>query len=250
MHTHESAYFCLLLAGTYREQVGAKERIFRPFSFTFCPPAFQHRDEIGQHGGRFFTIQLDSQWLQSIKELGEQAATTPSEIQDTRAFSPLLHLHREFCRARDAGHAIDSLAVESQTAELIGYALGVRVPTERSRPPWLALVLEYLHAHYAEIVRVGTLAACAGVHPIYLARVFRRVHHCSMADYLTVIRVRHACALLGVGEMTLAQIAMMTGFADQSHFTRAFTATVGWPPGAFRRTVFNQGRDIPTWMSS
>ena len=237
-HTHESAYFCLVLAGSYREQFGTKERYYHPFSFGFCPAAFQHRDEIGHHGGRFFTIELDAQWMKSLEELDARAGATPTPVQDTRAFGPVLQLHGEFCRAHNAGHEVDTLTVESLTSELVIYALGLPVPCERGRPRWLGLVLEYLDAHYADTVRVGPLAACAGVHPVHLARVFRQVHRCSMAEYLTVVRVQHACRLLAEQELTLAQIAMRTGFADQSHFTRAFTTTVGQPPGAFRRTVF------------
>jgi AraC-like DNA-binding protein len=36
---------------------------------------------------------------------------------------------------------------------------------------------------------------------------------------------------------SLADIAVETGFADQPHFTRAFSKAVGMTPGAWRRTV-------------
>jgi len=38
-------------------------------------------------------------------------------------------------------------------------------------------------------------------------------------------------------EMSLADIALATGFADQSHFTRAFRRVTGMSPGAFRQLV-------------
>src|SRR6202000_2695588 len=130
-------------------------------------------------------------------------------------------------------YAIDDVAAESAVADLIGCAFE---PFARcaNRPPWLGAVVEYLDAHYADTLCVRALADDAGIHPVHLARVFRQVHGGRMGPYQTRLRIRRACALLSAREVTLAEIAWMTGFADQSHFTRAFTTTVGYPPGAFR----------------
>jgi AraC family transcriptional regulator len=249
-HTHESAYFCLVLDGAYREHVGTKERVYRSFSFAFSPAAFQHRDEIGQQGGRFFTVELDAHWTRNIDALGSYASTAPTEVRDARAFGALLQLHREFCRARDAGHGLNDFSAEVLTAELIAHSLARRMTIERRPPPWLGRVVECLDAHYADPLRVGVIAAHAGVHPVYLARVFRRVYRCSMAEYQTGVRIRAACALLAKRDLTLARIALETGFADQSHFTRAFAATVRCPPGAFRRLVFPKVRFVQEGQST
>jgi AraC family transcriptional regulator len=77
-----------------------------------------------------------------------------------------------------------------------------------------------------------------GVHPAHLARVFRRAHGCTIAQYRTKVRVQRACGLLALPEASLAQIAAEVGFADQSHFTRAFVSVVGAPPGAYRGLLY------------
>jgi AraC family transcriptional regulator len=105
------------------------------------------------------------------------------------------------------------------------------------QPRWLPHVVEYLDAHYTDAVRVRTLATLAGVHPVHLGRVFRQFHRCSVIQYQTRRRIQRARTLLGVPGLSLTRIALMTGFADQSHFTRAFTAMLGCPPGEFRRAV-------------
>jgi len=38
-----------------------------------------------------------------------------------------------------------------------------------------------------------------------------------------------------MGELPLSEIAISSGFANQSHFTRVFSATVGVSPGVWRR---------------
>lgn len=41
--------------------------------------------------------------------------------------------------------------------------------------------------------------------------------------------------LMTVRDLSLAEIAMSAGFANQSHFTRVFSALVGVSPGVWRR---------------
>ncbi|HZS61206.1 MAG TPA: AraC family transcriptional regulator [Gemmatimonadaceae bacterium] len=238
-HTHECPHFWLLLTGAYREHLGSIERPHRPFSFGYCPAGVEHQDEIGHVGARLFAIEFDAHTAQMIADVNRPMSTRATEIHETLAFSSLLQLHSEFLRARAGGYALDCLTAETLMAELIGYAFEPRARPANRQPRWLAPVIEYLDAHYVGLVRISALAASAGVHPVHLARVFREVHRCSIAQYLTILRVRRACALLGVGDLTLSQIALHTGFSDQSHFTRAFTATVGASPGVFRRAVFS-----------
>lgn len=237
-HTHECACIWLVLAGAYREHLGSKERPHRPFSFGYCPAGLEHRDEIGRGGARFFAIEFDTHTARMIADLNRPMSATAAEIHDTVAFGSLLQLYSEFLRAREGRYDVDPLSAETLTAELIGYAFEPHERPAHRQPRWLGPVMEYLDAGYASLVRIGTLAASAGVHPVHLARVFREVHRTSIAQYVTTLRVRRACALLGDADLTLSQIALQTGFSDQSHFTRAFTAIVGAAPGAFRRSVF------------
>src|SRR5687767_8746568 len=71
-HSHELAYFCLLLNGDYWEQSGSKRVTYKPFSVMFHPPGTTHIDEIGTGGGRFFSVEVKTEWLDRLREcLGE-----------------------------------------------------------------------------------------------------------------------------------------------------------------------------------
>ena len=51
-------------------------------------------------------------------------------------------------------------------------------------------------------------------------------------------RIEKAKALLGDGdEVAIAEVALLCGFADQSHLTRFFTAAVGVSPRVWRRSI-------------
>src|SRR5215469_4057485 len=109
-HTHGCPYIWLVIAGAYREHVGSKERPHRPFSFGYCPVGFEHRDEIGRVGARFFAIEFDAHGAQMIADLNRPLSATAAEIHDTGAFGSLLQLYSEFLRARDGRYDVDPLS--------------------------------------------------------------------------------------------------------------------------------------------
>jgi AraC family transcriptional regulator len=78
------------------------------------------------------------------------------------------------------------------------------------------------------------IAAAAGIHPVHLARVFRR--HCgyTLGDYVRKLRVDFAARQLLATDEPLAGIAFAAGFSDQSHFTKVFKRQTGMTPADFR----------------
>ena len=50
-------------------------------------------------------------------------------------------------------------------------------------------------------------------------------------------RVDRARDLLGQSDLSIAQVAEMTGFTSQSHFTRAFRQYAGDTPSGWRHTI-------------
>ena len=83
---------------------------------------------------------------------------------------------------------------------------------------------------------VRDIARELDVHPVHLARRFRRHFDTTPGDYLRRCRLDRARSLLRRSQASLADIASATGFTDQSHFTNAFRKTFGISPGAFRRS--------------
>ena len=60
------------------------------------------------------------------------------------------------------------------------------------------------------------------VHPVHLAQTFRKFYRCTIGDYVRSLRIEFACRQLAATKMPLSEIALLAGFADQSHFTRTF----------------------------
>ncbi|MCF0073844.1 chromate resistance protein [Dyadobacter sp. CY261] len=80
------------------------------------------------------------------------------------------------------------------------------------------------------------------VNPAYLSREFSRYFDdLSFGEYIRKQRIEKAIQLLEFSEDTLAEIAYLTGFSDQSHFNRVFKAHTGQTPSEYRKT-FRKGK--------
>lgn len=76
------------------------------------------------------------------------------------------------------------------------------------------------------------------VHPTYLSREFSRYFdHLSFGDYIRKLRIEKAVQLLNDPMYSLSEIAYLTGFSDQSHFTRIFKKTMGISPLSYKKNL-------------
>lgn len=92
---------------------------------------------------------------------------------------------------------------------------------------------QFLDAEKSRVVRSRELEAVTGLSRYDLARQFREVHGTSPYRYLLMRRLESARARL-THHPSLAQVALESGFADQAHFTRMFTAAFGMTPARYR----------------
>jgi len=96
---------------------------------------------------------------------------------------------------------------------------------------------EIMHSRLAARVTIADIARECGLTPSYFAKAFRRTTGTSPHQYLTHMRVQEAKSLLLSSTLSLADIALICGFGDQSYFTRVFTRCVGASPGAWRKSM-------------
>jgi AraC family transcriptional regulator len=231
-HSHDQPYFCLILEGVGLQTYGARARHLRPFTSYFCPAGEVHSETLDAGRGREFIIGFNSAWLD---RLGEHAAVGEVSIDfqggvpawlGMRAYDELLH-----------PDATSPLAIEGVALELLAViARRYRGAAGRRPPRWLAAARDMLHEHLAEPLTLGDVAQAVGVHPVHLAREFRRWYRCTVGDYARRVRVDYARDAILNTDAPLVQIAYRAGFSDQSHFTRTFKRLTGMTPAEFRST--------------
>lgn len=98
----------------------------------------------------------------------------------------------------------------------------------------LRIIEEYIDAHLERDLNVQELASQLGISPSHFTRSFRNSTGLSPHGYVMRRRLLRAQELLANTELALIEIALSTGFADQSHFCRRFHRLVGMSPRTFR----------------
>ena len=227
-HSHELAYFTLVLGGTYFEKFGTKSVDHRPMTIIWHRAGISHKDHIGVEGARCFTVELQRDRLEDLR--GFSAVPLDFSEHGSALAWVSARLFREF-KEWDNG---SDLVAEGLTLEMLGHAARSGHASERYPPKWLSAIADRLNDQFLENISTSELAHEAGVHPVHLASVFRRFYGQTIGEYVRQLRIAHASRLLS-GRRSFAEIAYECGFADQSHFNRLFKRHTGMTPGAFRR---------------
>ena len=95
-------------------------------------------------------------------------------------------------------------------------------------------VLEYIVTHLNENITNDALAEVAGLSVCHFARMFKQTVGVSPHRYVLQCRIEWARELLAGTDMPLSEIAIVTGFSDQSHYTRWFREIIGVTPSSYR----------------
>ncbi|MCU1276824.1 MAG: AraC family transcriptional regulator [bacterium] len=143
------------------------------------------------------------------------------------------------------------IAQQMQLAALIS-AVADLAARETPRPPILtpavARTRDALHERFAEEVPLEQLAELAGMSKCHLVHLFHKEVGLPPHAYQIQLRVARARVLVAAG-VPLAEVATMTGFADQSHLTRLFKRVVGMPPGQYAALLAAQTVSSPPQSS-
>ncbi len=98
----------------------------------------------------------------------------------------------------------------------------------------LQQALEYIHAHLDQELGLSDMAEVAGMSQYYFCRLFSQSMGVAPYQYVIQQRVERAKGLLKERKLTLADVALACGFANQSHFTKHFRQLTGITPKAYR----------------
>lgn len=98
----------------------------------------------------------------------------------------------------------------------------------------LRRALDYIQAHLEEALPLATLAAVAQTSPAHFARLFKHATGLAPHQYVIRSRMTYASRLLAETDVSLIDIGLRVGCADQSHFTALFRTHVSQTPQAFR----------------
>lgn len=99
----------------------------------------------------------------------------------------------------------------------------------------LARLIEFIEDNIDRTIGLTELAEIVKVSRFHFTRLFKQSTGMTAIGFVEQCRIRRAQSLIAETDIPLAEIALMTGYADQSHFTRRFHRRTGRTPAAFAR---------------
>lgn len=112
------------------------------------------------------------------------------------------------------------------------HAKGKRIPS------WAQELKEMIQDHIDTNLTLKEISKDLDINPSYLSREFsKHFNNLSFGDYIRKQRIEKAIELMINPSYSLTDISYLTGFSDQSHFTRIFKAYVGSSPSEYRKKL-------------
>lgn len=230
VHEHERAYVCFVVRGEFEEREGSTTRACGPATVIYHPAGSAHADRFGDRSSRCFNLEMDDAWVDRMAGGAGGPPDAPRTFRARRANWIARHLYDELRARRSLGE----LAIEGLSLALLAEILEIPAGPIDPAPAWLDRAVEMLRASFPTDPGLSAIAEEVGVHPVHLARVFRRHHGCSMGEFVRRLRIERVTEALVETDLPIGRIAHRTGFADHSHLSRAFRRETGLAPSVYR----------------
>ncbi|WP_447747439.1 AraC family transcriptional regulator [Pseudomonas nicosulfuronedens] len=232
-HAHDEYGIGLMLEGGHRSWSGRGQVEAGPCDIITVSPNELH-DGIPLRGAprRWWMLYVEPTLIARLAgdEMAGREFSLPAlaDPQLARRIASLLQRLPDAC-ADEASEGVLELF-----GELLDQRLDTSVATLPSRS--VARMLERIHDDPRNAPALAELAGIAGLTTYAALRRFRRELGTTPHAYLLQYRVRQAHKAIGAGR-TLAEAALLAGFADQPHMTRAFARQLGLTPGQWRSSL-------------
>jgi AraC family transcriptional regulator len=227
-HSHEWPYFTFVFRGAYTEQCPGCVFDVGEGDVVLHGAGESHADRMHGTASHLLNLEFTRPWLARADACGGRL-----DARITAKGGYLLQLGARLRRELWRDDRLAALCIEAIALELVAEISRTSMP-EPDRPHWLAHALDYLHAHFREILTLAQVAQAVGVHPVHLARDFRRQQGVTVGDYIRRLRIEWACRELVATDRPIVEIAVHSGFCDHSHMTRNFRRLTGLTPTEFR----------------
>jgi len=159
------------------------------------------------------------------------AFSTPVEFEGGLPAQVAARLYREFRQTDE----VSSLVIEGLALEVSSYVARARKSERFKDPPiWLTRARDLIQEEFCTKLSIDQIAKSAGVHPLHLVRVFHKFEGCTIGEYIKRMRVEFAAHQLSNSEVSLAELALSSGFCDQAHFSKTFKLSTGMTPSQYR----------------
>src|SRR5215210_3877852 len=109
---------------------------------------------------------------------------------------------------------------------------------QKKTPDWVKELKQIIQDQVDTNLSLTDISKSLDINPSYLSREFsKHFNNLSFGEYIRKLRIKKAIDLIKQGQYSLTEIAYLTGFSDQSHFTRIFKKHTAQNPSVYRKKL-------------
>ena len=144
-----------------------------------------------------------------------------------------------------AQHAVGELLLRLERVRFEPYHLapdtteneGIVSPFDQQSSRNVGRMCDFIAENFLHDIDSVDIAAAADIHPKYAMNVFRKSTGMTLNEYVNLLRLSYAQALLMTEDANVLRIAMDSGFGSLSAFNKSFRKLAGMSPSDFRRVA-------------
>jgi AraC-like DNA-binding protein len=257
-HYHPEIEIVLVLEGTGKKYVGSSITDFEPGDLSiigsFLPHTYKSDEEYylnNSKKSRSIVIHFNSDFLgeriwdlpegQHIKHFLERSKrgiqfskNIASKIEEKlKVLFELNGMERIVLFLQ----ILEFLAISTEKEYLSIDAIQIRNEVDSDR---IKKVLEHVNKNFMNVIRLDDVAQLANMSESAFSRYFKKRTRKTFSNFLTDIRIEYACKMLQSDKLSIAQIALESGFYNLSNFNRQFKISKKITPLAYRMNYINE----------
>ncbi|QHN05133.1 helix-turn-helix transcriptional regulator [Granulicella sp. WH15] len=232
LHAHVKHYLIVTLDGQYASTFEDRTEEFKPWSVSYHRAGISHTSRYSSKGAKVLYVELPADQIKNFAREAPYSLSTVN-LQGGLAKWTARQLYNEFDNPDD----LSPVVLDSFILQLFAQVCRHRRQITQGQPAWLTKADELIRDRFMQPLSLAKVAKAVNVHPVHMAREFRRHYSCTVGDQIRRLRIEYACEQLSKTTQPLSNIALAAGFSDQSHFTVAFKQQVGTAPSRYRRAL-------------
>jgi AraC-like DNA-binding protein len=237
-HWHDELHVCAYVAGAGHLFLRGSSYRIVPGDFVVTPAGEVHENWVDEGTSiSFRSAYLDITALRSLVEESDGRGSSLLDFSEVLFQDrPVLHRFQQMHRALEGGASRlcqDELLLDFMRCLVM--RCSCNPPGQQklgNEGPAVDRIRRYIQDNFARPIALSDLGRIANLSSFHLHRVFCRQIGMPPHAYQTQVRINRAKELVRK-RWPLSEIALATGFADQSHLTRHFRRLVGITPGRY-----------------
>ncbi|MCL6477274.1 MAG: AraC family transcriptional regulator [Peptococcaceae bacterium] len=234
-HAHEEYSLGIIDHGKSSFWYEGKITEVYPKTIVFLPPGLIHAcNPVQQNRWQYKMLFIDAKWVQDFKKSSCSFLSSSPVIRHAQdKFIYMINRMLGNLAGNDSPLEKEAniLAVLDQIME---HEKRMSNTNCRQEKPKVKVIREYLHSHFQEKVTLNQLEQVSGLNKFRIIRLFKEAFHIPPHTYQTLLRINHAKKEIRK-QRAITEVALETGFYDQSHFIKVFKGYTGITPDKYQK---------------